>query len=302
MAQEDLTAEDLDNIDDDDLKDDEVVDDKVDKENDKVDKDEKDEEEKPEHFSHGFKDEKLKKHASRYTTVEEMAKGGLGLRQKLSGKSGPLSEDADEVEVTEFRKAWGIPEKPEDYEFPAPPEDADTEENRAAVEKWQGVFHKHNISKEAAQDILKEYGEDIIAGQTQLADLDKQFADATEAEIRKDWGDSYDENKAFANQAVNEMFGDTLEDVQQIQTIDGKYILDHPAFVKAFASFGREMSEGNLNHQNLSEDAMTSLEEKADSYRQKAKDAQAAGKDGDANKWSTKEREVLEQIDKAQKK
>jgi hypothetical protein len=276
----------------------ENVDDEVAIDDDKVDNDEN-----PDHFSSTFKDEKLKKLASRYTTVEEMAKGTLSLRQKVSGKSGPIDlGKADEVEVAEFRKSWGIPDTPDGYEFPKPPEGVDTEENKAAVEKWQGVFHKHNISKEAAQDILREYGEEVIANQGRLGDLDKQFADATDAEIRKDWGSDYDVNKSFANHAVKEMFGDTMEDVQHIQQADGRYILDHPAFVKAFAQFGREMSEGNLSLGNLSEDALTSLGEKADSYRSKAKEAQEAGKSSDANKWSLKEREVLEQIAKAEQK
>ncbi len=286
---EDLTAED------------EVVDEVVDEVADEVVDEVVDD--KVNHFSSTFKDEKLKKLASRYTTVEEMAKGTLSLRQKVSGKSGPIDmEKADEVEVAEFRKSWGIPDTPAGYEFPAPPEGVDTEENKASVEKWQGVFHKHNISKEAAQDILKEYGEEVISNQGKLADIDRQFADATDAEIRKDWGSDYAVNKSFANHAVKEMFGDTLEDVQNIQQADGKFILDHPAFVKAFAQFGREMSEGNLSHESLSADAMTSLNEKADSYRAKAKEAQEAGKATEANKWSTKEREVLAQIDKAEQK
>ncbi len=300
MADEDFSQEDLDNIDDNDIKED-TTDDKTEETSEETNgSDEKESDKTPDkvvHFSDEFKDDKAKKQAVRYNTIEDMAKGVLGLRQKISeGGVGKPGKDADEVEIAEYRKANGAPETSEGYKFPDFPEGEDTEENQAARKEWQEVFHKHHMSEEAVQDILAKYGEDVVAAQEILTAGDKQFTEDSEAQLRKDWGANYDANKSFAEVAAKEVLGEDFEDFKMVQTLDQKFILDHPVLLRGLSNIGREMSEGGLGAP-ISDSNRESLEDKADGYREKAKAAQAKGNTAEANKWSEKERDVLEKLD-----
>ncbi len=253
------------------------------------------------HFSADFKDEKIRNVASRYNTTEDLAKAVYDLRGKLSSarneKASPPDEEADEVEISEFREAFGIPEDPSGYDFFELEGEYDTEENREEIGRWQKLFHDNNVPSEAAAAILEMYGADVIAAKEAEIAADAQYAEQTQAELKKAWGAEYDTNVAFANQAVATLFGDDFEDVKAIQDSTGKFIMDHPAFVKAFSNIGREMGEGQLAGP-LSESEVESIEDRANSYREKAREAQARGKTAEANKWSAKELAELEKLDR----
>jgi len=301
---ENLSQEDLDNIDDNDLNEDDPPKDdppKDDPPKDDPPKDDPKDDDDPKHFSSKFKDEKTRKLAERYNTEEDLATALLKGKQKLSERSqGPLPKDADEVEIAAFRKAFNVPETAEEYKFPEIPDEANTEENQENRKEWQELFHKHHAPKELVDAILQKYGEDAVNIVDNDTVLNEKFATESDAELRKDWGDQYDTNKSFANHAAKEMFGDTLDDVQHIKMENGRPILDHPAFIGALSKIGREMGEGAIGD-TITETEKESLEEKANSYRSKAKEAQLKGLTNEANKWSAKELETLERIDKSEK-
>ena len=243
-----------------------------------------------------IKDEKALKQAERFTSVEKLAQSNRTMRQKISEMIIIPGKDADEVEVARFRKQMGIPEEAKGYEFPKFEEGEDTEENIASREKWQGILHRNNVSKEAAEDIIKEYRQDGAAAIKAAMDADKRFADETDAALREEWGGDYDKNKSFANRAVTDLFGDTYQDIKEIETKDGKFVMDHPAFVKVFGEIGRQMSEGNFGEGPVSVSELETLEEQADEFRSKQKEASERGDTKAAIKWDAKEREVLAKI------
>lgn len=240
-----------------------------------------------------IKDENARKQADRFNTVEDLAKANYTLRQKISKNLVIPGEDADDVEVAHFREQLGVPKTARDYEFPAFEEGGDTPEAVASQDKWKGIFHDNNVPKEVAKNIIEAYRKDAEAQAEQQVKDDKDYAEAGDQALRDKWGKEYDTNRALANRAVDQLFGESLEDVRQIQGEDGKFILDHPAFVEVFATVAREMSEGSLGENFLSDTQKEGFQAQADDFRVKAKEAQAAGNATEANRWSEKEREAL---------
>jgi hypothetical protein len=254
----------------------------------------KDKEEPATNWRDAIKDEKLRKQAERYNTPEDAVKNILNLRQQLSKSITKPGKDSDEVEVASFRKQMGIPETPDGYHFPPPAsEEENTEEFQASQEKWKGLLHENNVPKDAAESIVKAYREDVENMAKAEKKADDDYAKAGEDALREEWGGDFDKNKQFANSAAETLFGEDFEEVRALTDKSGRFILDNPVFVKGLSQIGREMGEGNLGQSTLNENQRDSLQEQADQYRAKAKEANRQGRTAEAQKWDAKEREVL---------
>jgi len=244
-----------------------------------------------------FKDEKLKEHAARFTSPEEAIKANLNARSKLSKAIVIPGKDASEEEIADYRKKLGVPDKPDAYVFEGVTGNPEaTADQKAAMEKWSGMFHKFNIPAEAAKSMVSEFSSEIKAAVESQKAADVEFAKRSEAELREEWKGDYDRNIKFANRAVRELMGDRYENAKKIEMRDGRFVMDHPEMVRVFAQIGREMGEGRLGGDVLNDNERQSLREKADEARSKANDAYKAGKHKEAQHWDKKEAEFLEQI------
>ena len=65
-----------------------------------------------------IQDEKLRKHAERFTTPDALVQANVDFRQKVSKAVVLPSKNASEDEVSSFRKAIGVPDSEDGYEFP----------------------------------------------------------------------------------------------------------------------------------------------------------------------------------------
>lgn len=201
----------------------------------------------PDDWRAPIKDEKLRDHAGRFVTVEDMARQSLELRQTLSSAIKPLGTNPTDEQVAEFRKAIGVPETHEGYEFAMPEGQEATDGDKAFQANAAETFHRLNIPADTAKGLNEWWNGVTAATQQELIAADKKYADESEAALKAEWpGKEFDRNKAFADGAVTKLFGDELDAVREIETKGGRFVLDHPAFVKAFAGIGREMNEGRL--------------------------------------------------------
>ena len=58
-----------------------------------------------------IEDEKLQKHAERFTSVDALVQANLEARQKLSKAVVPPGKDAAEEDITAYREAVGVPKE-----------------------------------------------------------------------------------------------------------------------------------------------------------------------------------------------
>lgn len=140
---------------------------------------------------------------AKYQTVEALL-GGFANVASLAGKKAlaPLPPDASPEAKAERSKLMAqlnnVPEKPEGYGFKRPDSIPEAQWDQGYADGVAGIFHKHQISPEAAKELMdfdaKHAGammEKVQAGQTANA--------AAEAKALKEaWGDNYAKNVDLA--------------------------------------------------------------------------------------------------------
>lgn len=235
----------------------------------------------------------LKPHAERFTSVADIIKGNLDLRKQVSSAIIPPGKDADDDEISAYRAKIGVPEAADKYEFEAP-EGHEANDIDIAFQAAMGkVMHQYNTTAAAAKALSAAYNE-FSAGvvQAQL-DVDKQYAEQSEVELRKAWpGAEYDTNKEHAERAAAQMFGDDIEEIRHLETKAGTFVLDDPRMMRALASIGREMAEGGLVPP-LTEGDRDAASDQITALRDKAAEAKAAGNSKEANRLYQQEQALI---------
>ncbi len=248
-----------------------------------------------------LEDESLKKQAMQYNSFEDMVKSNLKMRQNGADKSFKVpGEDASEVEKAEFKKVMGIPNDENGYEFPEIPEGFTKETYAERTGKWGKVFQEAGVTGDGAKVLMAAVQAEAAEVAQGEIDADNKFAEESKTLLEKEWGKDYDANKEFADRAIASIFGDTYEDVKHIKMADGKFIMDHPAFIRAFGIVGREMTEGGVTEPTLTPTQIQSARETADSCREKRLDAMNKGNNEQARYWDEQERIALATLEKQQ--
>ena len=242
-----------------------------------------------------IEDEKLQKHAERFTSVDELVQANLESRQKLSKSIVPPGEDAEEEEITAYREALGVPKDVDGYEFLLPEGVERTDQMMDSEDHWANLFLDNNIPKATADALVSDFRGEIEKMMNQKAEMDDAYTKQSEADMRKEWAEDYDKNIIFASRASEALLGDDFEDARHIETSDGRFILDNPILVRMFAKLGRDMGEGALGSV-ATEGEKDTLMEQANTYRDKRKDAYAKGNHAEARKWDEKERLALDKL------
>ena len=159
-------------------------------------------------WGEGFSEEDVKYLANKgFQSTHDIYKSYREL-EGFVGKKNSIVEipsPEDEEKMQEFYDRLGRPEKPEGYEIEVDgAEEGDPEYDEAAFEAevMSESFHKAGLNKDQAAIILE--------GQAALQEvLEEEEAAAMEEEteielneVRKEWGESYDANKALAQRGV----------------------------------------------------------------------------------------------------
>lgn len=241
-------------------------------------------------------DEKLRDHAGRFASVSDLVKANLDSRQKLSTAIIPPGKDASDEDIAAFNKRMGVPDDVSGYAFPKPAEGQElTDAEKASQEDWAKTFHDLGVPKKTAEALIQKHSEVMAALAEDVAARDKQFADESEAALRKEWpGKQYDENIAIAAEAGQKLFGEDYEAARGLLTKDDKLVLDHPILSKMLARVGREMSEGGVGP--MSESQRQTFQERADEARNKREKARAEGDADAAKRFDDEERKWLTKI------
>lgn len=141
-------------------------------------------------------DEKALKRLSRFQSPNDLFKSYRALEQKLSTGEvkAALPENATEEQVAEWRKGAGIPEEPTGYLENLPDGLIVGEADKPIVDAFLKDMHGKNAPPEAVHGALAWYYREIEERQAALADEDKRIAQATEDELRGEWGGEFRSN------------------------------------------------------------------------------------------------------------
>ena len=249
---------------------------------------------KPSDWREGIPDD-LKPIADRFTSREDAIRA-IQAFQKREGQIRVPGKDATDEERAAYRKAIGIPEKPEEYEFPELPKEQLTDAVKASRQEWAKRFQQFGVPKQTAKQLIESLNQDVAKQMQAEVEADKQFAKSQEEALRAEWkGDDFDKNHTLANRAfadVAERAGLKLDDLRNIQTKDGRFLMDRAEMVRVFALIGREMSEGTLGP-TLTESEVETLDNQIAEVRAEAQKAQAEGNSKRANLLYQREQALI---------
>lgn len=249
---------------------------------------------KPVDWRAAIADEKLRERANRFNSLDDVLKNNVDLlserdRLRNTGIFRPGDEASDE-DVAAYRKAMGIPDSPEGYEFPQG--DDITDEQKASQEAWSKHFHELGISGTQAKSLIEAVQRGAEEAQQRQIEADRELAEQTTAALKKEWGADFDHNKELANRAAEKMFGEDFEDIRSLETKDGRFILDDARLLRALARYGREMAADNPSDM-MDDTQRETVQDEIDNLRTQIHEAVARGDSRKANSLSERQRELI---------
>src|SRR3990172_5844507 len=238
--------------------------------------------------------EDLRKTAERFASKADAVRAIESFRKRESQVRVP-GKDATDDEKAAYRKAVGIPDKAELYEFPEIKGQEVTDEIKASRQVWSKRFYELGIPKDTAKNLSKMVNEDALKYQTSQIEADKTFAISQEEALKSEWKDDFDKNKTFANRAFMQMAtraGLNMEDLSKIETKAGRFLMHRAEMLRIFSVIGREMSEGTLGPA-LSDDERDTVNDQVKDVRKQIAEAQESGNSKRADQLYAKEQKML---------
>lgn len=231
----------------------------------------------------GIEDEKVKNLAGRYTTPAAMANALYEANRELSQRVKMPGEDASDEDRAKFNKQMGVPESVDDYEIAAP-EGVDA--RRLPV---KSIRHRSSRSSRTCTPraparawstrCYRSISSSRWPAQPKRNRLDVEHMQKAEADLRKEWGASYDENVAFANDYLSKS-----PDLVKLELRDGSLLGSHPQFVRQMAEVGRMANEGQLKFGISGTEMATDMKAQ---YDQLSRDIHTAYQSGDRSRAAT---------------
>ena len=193
--------------------------------------------------------------------------GNLGLSfvnaQRLIGADKiPLPKNPTEDDLSNIYSKLGRPDEPSGYAIQADGQIL----TEGDVNTYTDIAHKLGLSKTQANGILDYYRSSIQQTTEAMSKDAQQQKQQIEQNLKAEWGADYDAKVNQANRAVADIAGqDLLDMVLQ----DGTKVGNHPAFIKAFASFADfknsvtkedTISENSVNYRMSPADAQSKID------------------------------------------
>lgn len=166
-------------------------------------------------------------------------------RDNLTAKLGKAifkpGDDAKPEDVAAFHKALGVPEKPDEYEFP---KTEGVEHDPKMLEWAKGMFHKAQLNKDQAGIISQ--GWDSFMAEMVKADQEASIAamKAADDALKVEWKADYDKNIELTRRGFDafEKAVPGFKELLEINTAAGK-IGNDPRMLKVFHLIGNAIGD-----------------------------------------------------------
>lgn len=205
----------------------------------------------------GGEDEKATKFLSRFTDPKAFMKSVLEAQGKISAGdfAKPLAKDASPEQVTAYRVANGIPEKPEGYLEKLPDGLVIGEDDQAAFTAVAKELHGLNAPPAVMHALAKWYFADQEAQAAAVVTMDKTHLTERTSALKEAWGAHYQDNVAITMNHL-EGLGTQKNTFLNARLPDGRLLVNSPEIMQFLASQARAIdptaglmppgSEGNI--------------------------------------------------------
>ena len=179
---------------------------------------------------------------SKFTEIDALAKSYINATRMIGqDKVAVPNQNSTDDQWNEVYSKLGRPESPDQYKLDVKSEVVPLDEG--TIKSFAENAHQLGLNNKQAQGIL-EYYKTSMEGSAQQAQIDTETAQANaEAELRKEWGRSFDENIKKAGAVAKANMNPEILDMQ---LKDGTRLGDHPAVIKGFANIANLMSEDKM--------------------------------------------------------
>lgn len=183
------------------------------------------------------KDEKEMARLNRVASIEALYKSYREQEKKLS--SGmfkmTLPENAGDAEIAQYRKSWGIPEKPDGYGLEIPKIDGwePGESDRADLIEFATAMHGVHAPPAAVKAATDWYFSKQLQIREQLLEAAQQATINNRATVKAEYGKDTEYNLRLADAELVNMLGeDKAKALTAIPLADGTLLGDNPDFVR----------------------------------------------------------------------
>ena len=179
---------------------------------------------------------------SKFTEIDALAKSYINATRMIGqDKVAVPNENSTDDQWNEVYGKLGRPESADKYKLEVQSETAPLDEG--AIKQFAQNAHQLGLNNKQAQGIL-EYYKNSMEGSAQQARIDTETAQANaEAELRKEWGRSYEDNIKKAGSVAKANMNPQILDME---LKDGTRLGDHPEVIKGFANIANILSEDKL--------------------------------------------------------
>ena len=179
---------------------------------------------------------------SKFTEIDALAKSYINATRMIGqDKVAVPNENSTDDQWNEVYEKLGRPESADQYKLDVQSETVPLDDG--AIKSFAENAHKLGLNNKQAQGIL-EYYKNSMEGSEQQSRIDTETAQANaEAELRKEWGRSFDENLKKAGSVAKANMNPEILDME---LKDGTRLGDHPSIIKGFANIANLMSEDKM--------------------------------------------------------
>lgn len=207
-------------------------------------------------------DDSALKTFERFSTPKDAGKAYLEAVTKIRTNTlaKPLAADAKPEEVAEWRKANGIPEKPEGYFEKLPNGRVLGQEDQPLFTEFaNAVAHKHNLKPEAVHDIVDWYYKLADTESAQLSTVDKTHTKEAEDALRAAWGEDYRANQNHLDNYMAGLPENLQKSFREGFGGDGRKLMHNPDFVQWMSNIAREFTPTGIVAAGGNESQMSTI-------------------------------------------
>lgn len=186
------------------------------------------------------------KQVSKFSKIGELAKSYSELEKKLGTSIQGINENSSDEEKQKFWEKLGKPQNADGYG------------TEAESKQLRELAFSANLTKEQADVLFKglaSIGENAI--KTNQDKLQEMYVN-TEAQLKKEYGASYQEKLKLVARGMNAYGNDEIKNL-----LSQSGLIYHPSIVKMFVTLGETVTEGGMtpNVMGLKKDKYVSMAE-----------------------------------------
>lgn len=188
--------------------------------------------------------DKLLNRLKRFSSVDDALESFFNADKKIADGTyrKPLGDKATPEEIAEYRKANGVPEKPEQYLDKLPDGLVIGDEDKPFIEKFTKAFHDKNADPSVVHAAIQTYYK-VLDDQEGLRQEANAVAKTTvEESLRTEWGSDYKANTNLINAFIGSMPKELQDELFQSAKPDGTQIMNNPEMLKWLAQQARELN------------------------------------------------------------